>query len=150
MRSPTKAQAILNEAMKRVQSALAERDSLRVLLEKAQAIYEERLDAHRLLEMSLARAPRKVTKKPARNIDSGMASRTIVGPACGICGNIEGHPDHDTDHYLSAHEFESGKSSAPSVGKKSTRKTRAQQSEVNFETEKDAVTNAAGVASGGD
>lgn len=43
----------------------------------------------------------------------GTASRTITGPACSTCGNVEDHPDHDTAHYLSAHEFDAGKSPAP-------------------------------------
>lgn len=43
------------------------------------------------------------------------ASRTITGPACGVCGNVEDHPDHDTAHYLSAHEFNTGKSAALST-----------------------------------
>lgn len=42
----------------------------------------------------------------------GAASRTVTGPACGVCGNVEDHPDHDTAHYLSAHEFNTGKPAA--------------------------------------
>lgn len=44
------------------------------------------------------------------------APRTITGPACSVCGNVEDHPDHDTAHYLSAHEFDSGKLVAYEAG----------------------------------
>lgn len=144
MRSPTKAQAILNEARQRVEQArdkvtLAQQEVITAT--QVLAAYES---IYATLEKSLARAPRKVTKRPAKDADADSAAErarkviAVKDPICDVCGNVEDHSDHDKT-YLSSHPF------VPSVGKKSARKTPAKALGVNLGTGTDDASNAASV-----
>lgn len=79
----------------------------------------------------------------------GTASRTITGPACATCGNVEDHPDHDVGHYLSAHEFDAGKSAAPPAPAPSPANGGAGSTTANSEIAKDTASTVAHGASGG-
>lgn len=69
------------------------------------------------------------------NAVRSRASRTVTGPACSICGNVEDHPDHDTAHYLSAHEFDSGKSTVRGAAQASSANGEGQSSTQNSEAQ---------------
>src|SRR5258708_5692936 len=78
-------------------------------------------------------APRKAVKKK-------------VNPnsvACGVCGEMHGHPNHDTDHYGSAHPFQSS-ASAPRAKRQSPRKLAQQPSAASSVIETGTATAAAG------
>ena len=95
---------------------------LRELGEADRTLLMERLGPQK---PAAKKSSKKAGKKSARASSlaekvQGSASRTIVGPACSICGNVEDHPDHDVAHYLSAHEFNTGKSGVQSAAQGST------------------------------
>lgn len=60
------------------------------------------------------------------------------GPKCGVCYEIAAHPNHDTEHYLGAHPFDTPKS-AQRAGRRSSQKGAETQSTVNVETSAEGV-----------
>jgi hypothetical protein len=95
--------------------------------------------------------PRKATKKAEKPSGTPPAQKEALPgkeAKCGICGNLKGHPDHDTEHYLGAHEFEGPKPVAR-AGRKSKQKSENASSIPSSETPLEGVTDAAREASGG-
>ena len=116
----------------------AERESLVV------ALQPEKVTGKRASKKSSKPASKSVRAPSLQQQLKGTASRTITGPACSVCGNVEDHPDHDTAHYLSAHEFDAGKSSAQPARGKSSTNGGAGNSTVNSEAEKENASTATG------
>lgn len=75
-----------------------------------------------------ARAPRTSKKGLPPTAPKPAEQKEEKAPICGACGNIKEHPDHDTEHYLGAHEFQ-----PPKSGKRSSKKSTAATPEVGNE-----------------
>jgi hypothetical protein len=133
----TKADQILREAKERVEVARSGVETAEGQLGIARAIFNAHQQAYYALERSLAPKPRQ---RAARTADPkpAPAETQKKEPICGACGNIKEHPDHDTEHYLGAHEFQ-----PPKSGKRSNKKSFVATPEV--ESEK-----AVGIGAGGD
>lgn len=81
---------------------------------------------------SQSATPRKATKKagkPSANPTTQKEPTPDKEAKCGICGNLKGHPDHDTEHYLGAHEFEGPKPVARAPRKSRMRVTSTEGGE---------------------
>jgi hypothetical protein len=116
-RRNTKADRILNESAMRLEAARIREQLAQSQLNTAKAVLEAVHAAHGALEKELTAQPRKKTEKPASAPAPLPADKELK---CSICGNLPGHPDHDTEHYLGAHAFEAPKSSV-ARGKKNSK-----------------------------
>lgn len=94
------------------------------------------------------RAPRAPKAQSSLAAVPPATEREGKEPKCGVCYEVEDHPNHDRN-YLKSHDFVAPKSVARAA-RKSRQKTRTEQADQMFRDKHGVVGDVAQAASGGD